>query len=219
MLVRALPAESIYHRYLLGHQDREPALETFLRRFHPAHPGQRSIRVQFLDGRVCKGERIVELSRKEFALLAYLTLQSRPTMLDTLADALWPDTRGTDGLASVRVYVGRLRKRLNDPGAIVSSKRAYAAGPHILSDLEEADRFARQFEASPSDEQAHAALKLRASLVEGAPAWLVDSPALAPLHARVNGVLERVERTLERFRETASVGLRGKVDAALLDED
>jgi len=93
------------------------------------------VHVHILEGIVRIGNRTVELSGREFALFALLALQAGPMTSGAIAEKLWPDVGTQAGIACARVYVNRLRKRLGDPNAIVSSKRAYARGAHVRTDI------------------------------------------------------------------------------------
>ncbi|HYZ17186.1 MAG TPA: winged helix-turn-helix domain-containing protein, partial [Candidatus Acidoferrum sp.] len=93
-------------------------LEPLLRRFRP--PDQREgIVVEIFSGTVRAGGTAIRLAPKEFALLAYLALSAVPLERDAIVDALWPDGSSTDPIATLRVYVNRVRARLGHRDAVL----------------------------------------------------------------------------------------------------
>jgi hypothetical protein len=170
-------------------------LEPLLRRFRPDDERD-TVVVEIFTGTVRAAGTAIRLAPKEFALLAYLALSAVPLERDAIVDALWPDGSSTDPIATLRVYVNRVRARLGYRDAVVVDKGRYAAGARVRTDLDAI----RQLLAAP--EGAHdRALRERVRAVRdalrgGPPAFLVDLPAFAPLYATVEELLERTDAWL-----------------------
>jgi DNA-binding SARP family transcriptional activator len=171
-----------------------------------------------LFGTVKSGAREIPLSRREFALLAYLALHQRSVTLDALVDALWPEADAADGIASVRVYVNRIRKRVAEPDAIASTKRGYGAGPHVVTDIDAIDRAVASADRTKPPEDVGTFLESRRRLARGVPAWVADLPGLVHVQARVNALLDELDELFARWRTNAPGNVCLQFDA-VIDED
>ncbi|HTW86162.1 MAG TPA: AAA family ATPase [Candidatus Sulfotelmatobacter sp.] len=216
-LMTPLSRDSLYGRYLAARPGDEP-LEPFLRRYRSVQVPTGTVLVQLLQGAVWTETRQVPLSHREFALFAHIALQPRAIDVDALADRLWPDASAEAGLASVRVYVNRIRKRIGDAEVIASTRGAYGRGPSVRTDVELAERFVASLPSATNDEIV-SALELRAALRTGPPAWLLDLPGFETLHGRLGALLERLDAALERRAAGLTPALRDAVRAALDADD
>ncbi|MDB5029002.1 MAG: putative transcriptional regulator [Candidatus Eremiobacteraeota bacterium] len=217
-IVKDLRGPTIWHRHFVSSDDASP-LAPFIRRFRPRASERDRVRVMLLRGLVRVGETDIAFSKREFGVLAHLALQNRLVDIDAAIDELWPEARGLDGVSSLRVYVNRIRKRLRDPSAIVSSKRAYGVGAHVTTDIGEAERFVAKSLPVPRASAIEPLLTLRAALAAGPPAFVADIGALRMVHPRVNALLDRLDEALAERREDLPPDLRARIDAALDEGD
>jgi len=153
----------------------------------------------------------VDLSAKESALLAALTLEARRVVtVDRLIEALWDGDAPETANVSVRVHVSRLRRRLAEAGA---DDRVSTRGPGYALDLLPDDdidmltftELARRGAAATAEGRPdEAALKFGAAIA------LWRGPALGQL---ADGAFFRPDVT--RLEEARISAIEGRIDAEL----
>jgi hypothetical protein len=122
-------------------------LEAFVQRYHDttaelSDPSKR-IDISLVDGTARVDETEIVLRGREFELLVFLALRSRPVATEVLADALWPESDGDRARASLKVTLSRLRGKLGASSRIVTTQNGYALvgeldidiGPFLNPDL------------------------------------------------------------------------------------
>src|SRR5581483_6953040 len=84
-----------------------------------AGTGAATIELDLLAGEVRRGGDRVALARGERALLIALAVRRRPCTRDELVELLYPHLDEATAAVQLKVYVHRVRRRLDDPRAIV----------------------------------------------------------------------------------------------------
>jgi DNA-binding SARP family transcriptional activator len=114
-----------------GHHDLAARLQSL--RDAPAQ--EPALEIDVLSGEVRRRREIVALSRCERTLLILLALQRRPCTRDELVEALYPHLDYSIASTQLKVYVHRVRRRLNDRDAIVYRMDTYRLGSHVRCDF------------------------------------------------------------------------------------
>jgi len=93
-----------------------------------------SLRMDFRSGQCFRGEKEIRLSRREMALLAALVArQGEACSKEELVKAVWgPDFDGDDNI--VEVYVGYLRRKVDQPFGCGSIETVRGAGYRFVAD-------------------------------------------------------------------------------------
>lgn len=191
-------------------------LQPFVQRFAATASGG-DVSIELLEGTVTVGGTPIRIPEKEFALLAALALADAPLDRDLLIETLWPDVPPRAAGATLRVYVSRVRSRLQDAAAISADKQRYRLSERIVTDFAKIEAFTQQLPEKPTTREIDTALRSHAALLAGPPAFLLDLPALAPLHARVNVLLDRVESWLQGARWRVPEQTHRQIRRALAD--
>lgn len=90
--------------------------------------------IELVRGKVFRDGHPVDVSTREFALVALLAVSGRAMHRDSIADALWPDLDADAAANNLRVVVHKLRKKLGDV-AILSIRGGYGLGADVSIDL------------------------------------------------------------------------------------
>lgn len=95
----------------------------------------RDFEIDVLASEIRRAGSIVPCSRGERALLIVLALQKRPCTRDELTDMLYPHLEPLTAIAQLKVYVHRVRRRLENPAVIVFKAESYRLGSNVVCDL------------------------------------------------------------------------------------
>ena len=146
-----------------------------------------SLSVRVLAGAVYRNGLPMVFPERELALLCALALREQPVSGATLCDQLYPhlDHKAASGL--VKVYIHRLRTRLGDKAAIVSSADGYVLNSAIEVDVREITRYVTK----TLGDQRLPELAERARLLEASALLRAERPEemlawgwFAPIHER-----------------------------------
>lgn len=122
------------------------------------------VELSIIGGEVTHNGGPIDLSNGEFCVLAAIALQRGATC--TAADAttiLWPDSDPDAAKRLLRVFVHRIRRRLNRPDAILVSERGYRLGDGVVVDFFELGELVHRCRASKSVDDASREALLRAN--------------------------------------------------------
>jgi DNA-binding SARP family transcriptional activator/tetratricopeptide (TPR) repeat protein len=167
-------------------------------------------------------------SAQQRAVLAVLLLRNgTPTSVEEIIDALWDEDVPGSAASTVRTYVSRLRRMLEDSAAAGSEIRSVAGGYQLDLSVDELDLtvFQRHVTDAERARQAGDVMMWAKELVSGLDLWhgtpLAGLPG--PFAARQRANLERLRASAEATRLRAELDL-GEPDrvlpelAALADE-
>ncbi|MBV8601767.1 MAG: hypothetical protein JO359_09430 [Candidatus Eremiobacteraeota bacterium] len=116
-----------------GRSDVVSTLEAALSASGTAQP--EGCELDILAAEVRRGGRLIKLSRGELALMMALALRRRPCTRAELVELLYFHLEEATAATQLKVYVHRVRRRLDDPGAILHRNGTYCLGPSVAVDL------------------------------------------------------------------------------------
>jgi len=104
-------------------------LEVFSQRFYvndiQAIQPMRFVSVALFSGFASLDNQALELTAREFELLAFLALNDGPVTAEFTSGSLWPDSSAERARSSLKVTLSRLRGRLGDKALISSTSAGY----------------------------------------------------------------------------------------------
>jgi DNA-binding SARP family transcriptional activator len=111
----------------------ERVLATAGERDRPCHE------VDLLAGEIRRDGSLIRLSRGERALLFVLSLQRKPCNREELVEMLYPQLDAAVACVQLKVYVHRVRRRMQDDGVVIFQKDSYRLGKDVRVDLWETE--------------------------------------------------------------------------------
>ncbi|MGC8484030.1 MAG: 7TM diverse intracellular signaling domain-containing protein [Candidatus Baltobacteraceae bacterium] len=113
-----------------------PAENTAFERSPRAVSPNAMVRLSVYRGLLAVDSATIGVTGREIEVLVYLALHSAPVPSGQIAAALWPDRDAHAASSALQTTISRLRKKL-PPDSIVASRRLYALGAAMRSDLDE----------------------------------------------------------------------------------
>ena len=105
------------------------------------------IAVHVAGARVSRGGETVALSVRERAVMVALSRYTRPCGSSELTDLLWPEYEEGPATKALQVCIHRIRTKLQDADAILSTQQGYQLRPDIDVDVPRIEAFARGLKA------------------------------------------------------------------------
>lgn len=99
--------------------------------------------VDVVRGQVRRGSKPLHVSDRGLELLAALALLPAGTTKEALAGSIWPGLDGEAALNALKMCVSRTRAQIADRDAIQSTKRGYALGERVATDVQEFEELLR----------------------------------------------------------------------------
>jgi DNA-binding winged helix-turn-helix (wHTH) protein len=171
-----------------------------------------AIRVSLYAGNVVVAGRQIDLTGRDFVVLANLARAASPVSPETLEAAIWP-SRGSAARNNLQVHIYRLRSALGDRDAIRLTRAGYRLHEDVVVDLHEVRRaLAESFQdATLSTELRDRLASMFARMSVGRPARLRRQPGFVEIEALLHSWTVAVAKRL-----AVDAFQLGRYDRALL---
>ncbi len=156
-----------------------------------------SVMISLYAGGVFVSGAAIDLTARDFVVLAHLAWTESPVLPETLETMIWPDLVGS-ARNNVQVHVYRLRNALGDRNAILLTRAGYRLRDDLAVDLREVRE---ALDASFREVTLAAPLRERletmfARMSIGRPARIVRKAAFAPIEAALRSSTVAVAKRL-----------------------
>ncbi|MDB5071619.1 MAG: transcriptional regulator, AfsR/DnrI/RedD family [Candidatus Eremiobacteraeota bacterium] len=135
----------------------EPFLQQRVVRARAA--AKQKLTIDILSARVTRDGARVQLSDKEFELLALLATAHGPLSRDRIGEALWDHLDPEEWPNNLKVTLSRLRGKLAERDAVIAGNGSYRLSPSIDVDLRRAEALVRECEGGMLDDAKRDALR------------------------------------------------------------
>jgi two-component SAPR family response regulator len=159
--------------------------------------GGHAVNLCLASGTIAAGAHTSRLSTRELEILTVIALAARPCSSDCLVERVWPDVENCRARRSLKVYIHRIRKRVNCPSVLILESRRWMLGCSVQVDLHAWDALvasAGTLPLAPSTREALA--QAWKQLGCGVPESMAYSPLYGSLDFAIASLLQRVASLL-----------------------